>query len=40
METHWFYDLIYIVSSFIDMVFKIGILYYISEYIELRKIKQ
>jgi hypothetical protein len=37
---HWFYDLLYIISNFIDMVFKIGVLYYLSEYIDMRSRKQ
>ena len=40
MDSHWFYDLLYIMETFIDMVFRLGLLYYISEYIEIRKIKQ
>ena len=40
MEAHWFYDLIYIISSFIDIVFKVMIIYYIGEYIDMRSRKQ
>ena len=40
MEAHWFYDLVYFVNSLIDMIFKIGVLYYLSEYIDIRSRKQ
>jgi hypothetical protein len=40
MEAHWFYDLLYIISTFVDMAFKVGVLYYLSEYIEMRGRKQ